>query len=147
MKTFIVILMIAAFLQASFVGVNLCLILLLSRAFAADDSANLYMSFGAGVLLGILTSQNSGLLAIMYMIASKLMSMSHNIPFFSTQLMVIPYSFVLILLFSFAQSFLYQQSVDYILILIESLLVLPVFFLVKIWEENFNFKKDIKLKY
>jgi hypothetical protein len=147
MKIYLLIIIIFCFLQASFVGVNLCLILLVARSFLADDKSNLYMGFLAGIFLGVLTTENMGFIALSFLLSIKFMNLLKRLPISENSLIVIPYSLLVITLFNFTFSFINKETLNFSLIIIETILVLPTYLILRTWEDNFTFQKDIKLKY
>jgi hypothetical protein len=146
MKIYIFLLILAAFLQTSFVPFNLVLLLLIARAYVIDDSTNLYAAFASGIFLGILSSENIGFLALTFLIAVKIASLMRKLPISTNVLTIIPVSFIIILLVTLSQNLLFSESLNLPLIIQETIISLPIFLGMRFWEERFLGKSDLRLK-
>lgn len=146
MKLFVFLLIITALLQTTFLQVNPVLVLLICRALIREEIANYYSAFFIGILLGILESKNTGFYALFFVIIVKIIHLIKSTPISAYFLTVIPTTLV----FSFALNYLkylfFGQTVNIYIPPIDALLSLPVYFLLKIWEERFVAKQGIKLK-
>lgn len=146
MKFFIFVLILASLFQTSFLPINLVLMLLIARELVYSTKANLYLAFGAGILLGLLSPQNIGFAPFIFLIVVKLVSFLRKLPFTTSFLTVLPISFVIFLSTAFIEQQVFKINTNIYLIILQSVLMLPVYFLTKMWEERFVVSKDIKLK-
>ncbi len=148
MKTLIVILIIISFVQSTILPIDLVLIILLCRAYIRTDNANLYLTFGFGLLSAHLNLQNLGFISLVYLTLVELTQIISKSRLAGNALLIVPISFVgltfnasLISLFNHESILLFPK------IFLASLISLPLFYLVRIWEERFIVKGDIKLKF
>ena len=146
MKTFILLLILAALLQSSFLPLNLVLILLICRSFVVLEYSNLILGFSIGILLGILTSQNIGFWPLVFLIMIKLASSFKKLPISSNALTIIPFSLIIVLLTSVTEKIFLNQSINISKVIAEATISLPVFLLIRLWEERFIVRSEIKLK-
>jgi len=146
MKLFIFLLIIACLVESAFLPINIVLILLISRSLNIDEDANLYMGFFSGIFLGLLSSFNLGFYALAFLISVQIIRISKKMPISANTLTVVPLSFILILLLSLAQEFFFQETFTLSSVIIQSLLALPIFIMVKFWEERFVVAPPLKLK-
>lgn len=146
MKLFFIFLLLAVFIQSSFLGINLALVLITARSFASDNKSNFYFAFMAGVLIGVLTSQNIGIWALAFVILVKALQVVKKLPVSANYLTIFPYSLVLILLIDFLTSLNLHFSFQIYKPVIEAVLVVPIFVIIKFWEERFVPTPAIKLK-
>ncbi len=147
MKIFLLILLIAIFLQASVVNLNLCLILLVVRSLVVEKRENLYLAFIAGIFLGLLTTRNLGFYPLVFVLLIKLLSIlnrSRVTP--ANYLLVLPICAIIFTSFEYLELFLFGQSVKFIKIIVEILLVIPIFLITTILEDRFTPKGGMKLK-
>ncbi len=140
MKTLIIILIIAAFLQTTILPINLVLIILICRAYLKSDKANLYLGFVFGAFVAHLNLNNLGAGSLIYLSAVAIVQALSKLRLASNPLLIVPISFVFL---SLVQPTAWELSK----ILISSLLALPVFYLIRFWEERFIVKREIKLRF
>lgn len=137
----------AAFAQSSFLNVNLVLILLLCRSLAVTDNENYLIGFGIGVLLGVLSFQNIGFWPLAFLVVIKLIYIIKRLPISFPLLTSAPLLVLFIVLIAFLESFIAGLGFDINKVLFESALVLPGYFLVRLFEDRFvAINRDIKLK-
>lgn len=146
MKLFIFILILAAFLQSSFIPINLCLILLICRSLALDEKANYVIGFITGLFLGILTSVNLGFWPLIFVIVVKLVHLSRKSPISAYALTILPLTFSISLLVLYIQTFIFSQTFNITPAITQAALALPLFFLIRFWEERFELRPEIKLR-
>ncbi len=145
MKTFILILIIAAFLQSSFIPINLVLILLISRSLSLIDQANLAAAFLGGILLGLLSAANLGFWALVFLMVVKLIELIKKLPFSVNILTIIPVSLLLILAVEYSQQLLLGQTLSLTKVIVETVLVLPTYFVFNLLERG-AFTPELKLR-
>jgi len=146
MKLFIFILILACFLQGAFLPLNIALILLISRSLIAVERSNLYLAFIAGILLGLLTSLNIGFYALIFIVMVELTHLLRKSPLSANILTVVPLTFLFLLALSLLEQFIFGSAVQTSLLLIQAVLSLPIFLLVRFWEERFIIAAPLKLK-
>lgn len=146
MKLFILFLVLACFLQTTLIPINLCLIFLISRAFVVDEKENYFLAFFGGILLGLLFPVNLGFYAVIFLVIIKLVSVIRQSGFASNIIIILPLSLLLFTANSFLQGQFLGQTINYSLILIETGIMLPIYVLVKLWEERFIVKPHLKLR-
>lgn len=139
MKTLIIILIIASFLQTTIVSINIVLLILICRAYLKTDRANLYLAFVFGLLAGHLNLNILGMTSLVYLLIVSSTHALSKLRLASNPLLVVPISFIFLSLDQFAAWNLSK-------IIISSFLSLPAFYLIRLWEERFIVQKDIKLK-
>lgn len=148
MRTTILILILAAFLQTTIIPVNLVLIILICRAYIRPEKANLFLAFAFGLLVAHLTLGNLGLQSLIFLISVELAEIFSKTRFSTHSLLVIPLSFILLSADLSVNSLINHQSLQlFPRNLTGSLLSFPVFYLIRLWEERFIVQKDIKLKF
>jgi hypothetical protein len=146
MKLFIFLIFIAAFLQTSFIPLNLCLLLLICRSYTIHEAANYYLALTAGILLGILTSLNSGFYSLIFIGAVFLIHAVRLLPISGRFITVIPVTWVILIAVMAIESFFYHLPFKIWLPTLTSVLALPVYLIIREWEDRFVAKPGIKLK-
>lgn len=146
MKTLTLLLIIIAFLQSTILSLNLGLLILICRSYIKTEDKNLYLAFGFGLLISQLELLNFGLVSILYLIIVQLSQMFSKSPFAKHFILILPLTFILLSLNQIISSFFISQKPLFPKVIIESLLSLPIFYLIKLWEERFIVQKGIKLK-
>ena len=146
MKIFIFLLILAAFLQSSFIPINLVLILLIARSLAIPEKQNLYAAFLAGILLGLLQSQNLGFWTLSFVLLVKLLTLSKKLPFSRNLLTVLIVSGLALGLVSLGQSLYFHQAFELSKLIWEIVLSGPVYLMILFWEERFVVKPETRLK-
>lgn len=147
MKTLVIILTVASFLQSTFLPLNLVLIILIARALIRPQKTNLYLAFGGGLLISHLNLEPLGLQSLIYLILIQLTQVLTKSKVFANPLVIVPLTFILLSLNLLATSIITHQALYFLPnIFWESLIALPVFYLIRLWEERFIVSREIKLK-
>lgn len=147
MKTLITILIICAFLQSTILPIDLVLIILICRSYVLSDKANYLLAFGFGVFNAHLNLTTLGLTSLIYLILVCLTDSLSRARLAGNPLLLIPLSLVVMSINHILPSIFIHASLQlFPKILIESLLSLPIFYLVRLWEERFIVRKGIKLR-
>ncbi len=147
MKTIIIILIIAAFLQTTILPLDLVLIILICRAYVRAEKGNLNLGFLIGLLISHLNLTPLGIQSILYIFSIQITQMLSKSRLAGNSFIIIPLSFTFLLTNEVINSQVLHQTLQiFPKVLIESILALPVLFLLKFWEERFIVRKDIKLK-
>lgn len=146
MRLFIILILLSAFIQTSFLPINLCLILILSRSLVSYKRSNYILGTVSGIILGVLNGQNIGFWALVFLIVSAIIHSTKKLPFSFTYITVIPIAFLASLMVSFLEKTFFGQTINFVKVFIEAFLTLPAYIFIKFWEERFVVRTDIKLK-
>lgn len=139
MKTLIIILIIASFLQTTIIPIDLVLLILICRSYIKSDRTNFYLAFFFGLLVGHLNLGSPGPQSLLYLTFVAVTQVLSRLRLAANPLLIVPISFVFL--------FLNQLGTwELSKILFSSFLSLPVFYLIRLWEERFIVEKEIKLK-
>lgn len=147
MKTLIFVLIICSLIQETIWPLDLVLIILICRSMIRTDPANLYLSFAFGLLISHLGLTTLGIKSLIYLVSAEGTQILSKSRFSTNPFLIVPVSFIFLLadaIFSQLPSTLTFQILPRVIL--ESLLALPVFYLVRLWEERFIVHKGIKLK-
>lgn len=146
MKTLIIILIIASFLQTTIIPIDLVLLILICRSYIKSDRANLYLAFAFGLLVGHLNLVSPGLQSLVYLTLVVATGVLSRLRLAGNPLLILPIAFVLLSLNQLVSSFLMHETLEFSKIILSTLLSLPLLYLVRLWEERFIVEKEIKLK-
>ncbi len=146
MKSFIFILTLAIFLQASFLPVNLVLLLLISRALIKSDKANYYLALYGGILYGLLTSSNIGFYSIILILFVQIIEILKKSRLSTHPLTVLIVIAIANLVLTLIESLFFHQQILIQVLILTTVLALPVYGLMRIWEERFVPDRAIRLK-
>ncbi len=147
MKTITAILILLAFFQATFLPLNLVLITLIARSFIKNDVANYYLAFGVGVLISVLNLSPVGWDSLLYLVAVVLVQLFGRSRFTNNSLLIVPIALVITTGCRLGLYLILGISpVIWPYVLIEAAMALPVLLLLRLWEERFIVRRDIKLK-
>lgn len=146
MKTLLLLITLFAFLQSAFLGVNLVLVLLIARSLVVSDRDNLYMAFFGGLILSFLTQINLGYLPLVFILIVKLGEFIKTFPLSFNLLMIFVSGSVLIAIASGLNMIFIDQNLNLYIHLIETILVVLFYFVIKLWEERFVIKSHMKLR-
>lgn len=141
MKTFILALIVLSFLQSTIIPFDLVLMTLICRSYIKTDRSNLFLAFAFGLLDGHLSLSNLGLRSMVYLLVVQATESLSKSRLSINPFLIIPLSFILLSI-----NELVIKGLIFPKVLVESLLSLPIFYLVRLWEERFIVRKDIKLK-
>lgn len=147
MKTLILILIIISFIQSTILPVNLVLIILIARSLIRPGKENLILAFCFGFLISHLNLQILGYTSLLYLVLIQLTEVLSKTRLSANPLLIMPLTALLSLTYLMITSFLTHQSPQIIpQVLIESAVSLPIFYMVRLWEERFIVRKEIKLR-
>lgn len=147
MKTLIAILIIVSFIQTTFLPLDLVLLILIYRSYIKPDRHNLFLAFGFGLLNAHLNLTPMGLQSFINLILIVFTEGLSKSKLAGNSLLIIPLSLILLSVNQIALSIIIGQTIAlFPKILWESILALPLFYLVKLWEERFIVRGEIKLK-
>lgn len=146
MKTLIIVLIIASLLEATILPINLVLIILICRSYLKSDKTNLFFAFFFGLLDGHLKLTVLGLTSLSYLLAITIVASLSKSRLSSNAFLIVPVSFSILLVNQIILNYFTHQTLQILKVFFESLISLPIFFLIKGWEERFIVRKEIKLK-
>lgn len=147
MKTLVIILIIASFLQTTVLPIDLVLMILICRSYIKISSSNLYLAFIFGVLISHLNLVTLGLDSLIFIVCVQITQGLSKTRLAGNFLLIIPITFVLLSLSGILTSVFLNQSLEiFPKVLLESLIALPLLYALKMWEERFKVSGDIKLK-
>ncbi len=151
MKTLIISLIIASFLQTTILPIDLVLLFLICRAYIKSNKSNLYLAFAFGLFLSFLNLANFGLESIIFLIIIQATQMMSRSRLAGNPLLIIPVSLFFLVINQFINQVINApvnfQIFPFIKLLLESFLSLPALYIVRLWEERFVVQKGIKLKF
>ncbi|HLC87832.1 MAG TPA: hypothetical protein VJG66_02145 [Patescibacteria group bacterium] len=146
MKTFLLLLILSSFIQSAFLPFNLVLVLLVARSLAVEDRNNLVLAFAGGLALSFLTQTNLGYWPLVLVLTVKLTGMIKKLPLSFNPLIIFLSGIVIVWAVALTGSVFINEKIQISNHLIESVLIVPVFYLVRAWEERFVVKGTIRLK-
>lgn len=148
MKTVISVFLIASFLETTVLPLNLVLLILICRSFIKTEKSNLYLAFGFGLLTSHLNLTPLGLNSLLYLMAVEVTQLLSKFRLATNSILIIPLAFVLLSATSTLASLVLGQTISvFPKVIFESILSLPIFYLVRLWEERFIVKKEMKLRF
>ena len=146
MKTLIICLIIASFVHYTIIPINLVLIILICRSYIISDKTNFFLAFAFGLLDSHFNLITLGLTSLIYLISVAIVESLSRSRLAGNAFLIVPLVFGLLLVNQAILLYFTRQSLEINKILLEALISLPIFYLVKIREEHFVVRKEIKLK-
>lgn len=147
MKTLILILIIISFIQNTILPVNLVLIILIVRAVIRPEKNNLILAFVFGLLSSHLSLQTAGLQSLIYLCLVQITQVLSKSRISAHPFLIIPLTVFLSAVNLIIVSLFNRQSIQLMpQVIIESIFSLPIFYLLRLWEERFIVRKEIKLR-
>lgn len=146
MKALIVVLTVAAFLQGTILPLDLVLIILICRSFLRADKANLYLAFAFGLLISHLTLTPLGLESIVFLLLVQILGSFSKSRLAQNPLSLVPICFFALVVNQVILWVFTHQLLQITPKFFEAVLSLPIFYLVRFWEERFIARKDIRLR-
>lgn len=146
MKAFLLFIVLFAFLQSAVLTLNLVLVILIARSLVLDDGENLISAFFGGLILSLLTQTNLGYWPLVLILTVKLGQLLKSLPVSFNPIMIFIAGAVQILMVVLLNKFFINERIEIYPHIIEAVLVLPAYFLIRIWEERFVAKSTIKLR-
>lgn len=148
MKTLIFILIILSFLQTTVLPVNFLLIILICRNFIKGGKENFYLAFAFGFLISLLNLLPLGIISVVYLMLAMITQLVSMSRFTRSSILIVPLVAFALVVHDFTVNIITNQH--FVLtptLLWELFSILPVFYLVRLWEERFIIRKGIKLKF
>ena len=135
-----------SFLQGTILPIDLVVVVLICRSFLSFDRTNLWLAFSFGLLLALLQSYTLGNISLIYLLIVTMVYLFKKTDFATWEVSLLPVSLILLLFNKFALSLFTRSTINLKLVAVEMIFILPVYLAVKIWEERFIPRKDIRLK-
>lgn len=146
MKTLIIVLIVASFLQTAILPIDLVLLILICRAYIKSEKQNLFLGFAFGLLTAHLNLTGLGLTSLIYLFVIQATQMLSKIRLAGNPLLIVPISLVLLAFNQGVNALVNHQTLELTQVVFASLLSLPILFLLRLWEERFIVRKEIKLR-
>jgi|SRR3989344_1216417 len=146
MKTLIILLIFLSFIQVSLIPLDLVLIVLIIRAYLLPEERNLYLAFGFGIFISFLGSGTLGVQSLIYLVVIQAIHLFKKTPFSSNYLLLLPLVTGVLTASAFLVAYSQKSSITWQNIFWEVFLSFPVYFILRLWEERFVVKKEVKLK-
>ncbi|MCL4367469.1 hypothetical protein M1563_04860 [Patescibacteria group bacterium] len=146
MSAIVLFLILLSFLEATILPGPWVLVALIARSFIIDSKSNYYLAFAFGLLIALLTATPLGILSLIYLIIVKIVHLLSKLPFSSKWWMVVPICLVMLILAEGLQSLVFHYSINFIQIILQTIASVPLYFLLRIWEERFYPQKEVRLK-
>lgn len=147
MRALIFVLILLSFFQATFLPLNLVLLIISLRAYIKVDKTNLYLAFFLGLLVSLLLQDTLGIYCLIFLISITIAHLTTKSPFSRHNLTVLPLSLLILLMnYIIVAVFKGQFYLPIQNLIIETFLSLPIYIVLRTWEERFVVKQEIKLK-
>lgn len=147
MKTLIVVLILLSFLQATLVPFDLVLIFLILRSYISPGKENLYLGFALGLLISYLANLPLGIYSLVYLTLIQATYLYRKTPFSNSIFLSLPLIIIALSISSLVISLTIHASLQlWPKVLQEILVAIPVYFILKIWEERFVLRPETKLR-
>ncbi len=146
MKTLIVILIIASFIQTTILPIDLVSLVLICRSYLKSDQANLYLAFFFGIFISHLNLVSIGFQSLIYLSFVEATAILSKLRLAGNPLLIVPLTFFFVTFNQLASSILSHNTFEFSKVILVSFLSLPILLLVRLWEERFIVRKEIKLR-
>jgi len=141
------ILIFVSFIQSTILPVDLVLMILICRSYIRPDKNNLYLAFVFGLIDGLLNLTTMGFQSLIYLILVALTESLSKSRLAGNPLLIVPLSLILLSVNYVSLSLLGGQSIQiFPKVIFEAFLSLPILYIVRLWEERFIVRREIKLK-
>lgn len=146
MNLLITVLFFITFLEGTIIPFDLVLVILIARSFIVQEKSNYYLAFFFGLLASLLLSYPLGFLSLIYLFSVQVSHIIKTTNLAAYWIIVLPLTFSLLLLEQLILKLLNISNFNLFFLLIPTILVLPIYFIIRFWEERFIVSKEIKLK-
>jgi hypothetical protein len=147
MNVLIGFIILAAFLQTSFLGLNIVLLIIIARSFLLETKANYFLAFFAGILVGLLSAQNIGFWPLIFLVSVKIAHVIRKLPFSISILTFIPVVISCVLIASTSELVFLKQTINWTKVIGEIVVSIPIFIFIRFWEDKFFIRPStVKLK-
>src|SRR3989344_673246 len=142
---FLIILLLAALVQSSFLPINLVLVFLVCKVMMTKQEHYLTLSFFSGLFLGFLQLINLGFYAIVFLIVSKIAQIFRSSPLSANVFTVSALAGAIFLAVAAVEKLILGISFHYTKIIYETLSALLTCLFIYLWEDRFV-SKPLKLR-
>lgn len=146
MKGLIIILVFASLIQSTFLPINLVLTILIIRSFIVDTKSNFYLAFIFGLVVSLLQGQMMGLISLINLFSVSLVTVLKRSQIVQNLITLMLAGVVLLTIDNIIQSLIAQASLDFKLAIYQTIILIPMYLLVRFLEERFVVQEEIKLK-
>lgn len=146
MKVLIIVLIIASFLESTIISLDLVLIILICRSFIRPGKSNLSLAFAFGLLSSHLSLTPLGLESITFLVLITITEILSRSRLSQSPFLIIPICSIAIAINQFATVAFTYETLTLNPIIYGGILAFPIFYLIRIWEERFIVRKEIKLR-
>lgn len=146
MNLLIAVLLLISFLESTILPFDLILIILIARSFIVTERSNYFLAFFFGILVSLLLGYPLGLLSLIYLFAVVMAHIIKTTDLAVYWIIILPLTFLLLSFEQFILQILNISNFNFSSLMIPIIIILPIYFLVRFWEERFVVAKDIKLK-
>lgn len=146
MKILLLLLILFAFFQSAVSTLNFVLIILIARSLVLESKENLVLAFFGGFMLSFLTQTNLGYWPLLLILVTRLGHLLRKLPVSFNPVMVFIAGSIQVLLVLMAGKFFIGSGFEVYPHLYETLLVVPSYYLIRMWEERFVPKSELRLK-
>lgn len=147
MRAFIFVLILASFIQAAILPINLVLLLIVIRSYIKVEKENLFLAFSFGLLVSFLQHSPLGLYSLLYLVLVEITHLFSRVPISRNFFTIIPMLIIILVLNDVLSLLIEGLSIHiYPQILIEGILILPIYIVLRLWEERFVVRREVRLK-
>lgn len=146
MKGLIIILVFACLIQSTFLPINLVLTILIIRSFIVDAKSNFYLAFIFGLVISLLQGQMMGLISLINLFLVSLVTVLKRSQIVQNLITLMLAGVALLSVDNIIQSLIVQASLDFKLAIYQTIILVPMYLLVRFMEERFVVQDEIKLR-
>lgn len=146
MNLLIAVLFFITFLEGTILPFDLVLVILIARSFIVAQKSNYYLAFFFGLLASFLLGYPLGFLSLIYLFSVQVSHMIKTTNLAAYWIAILPLTIFLLFFEQFVLKLLGLANFNLSFLIIPTILILPVYFIVRFWEERFIVSKEIKLK-
>lgn len=146
MRGLIIILVFACLIQSTFLPINLVLMILIIRSFIVDAKSNFYLAFIFGLVISLLQGQMMGFISLINLFSVSLVTVLKRSQIVQNLITLMLAGVALLTIDNIIQSLIAQASLDFKLAIYQTIILIPMYLLVRFLEERFVVQKEIKLR-
>lgn len=146
MRGLIFILIFASLIQSTFLPINLVLMILIIRSFIVDSKSNFYLAFIFGLVVSLFQGQIIGLVSLINLFSVAIVSVLKRSQIAQNLITLMLAGFALLTIDNIIQSLIAKISLDFKLAIYQTIILIPMYLLVRFLEERFIVQKEIKLR-
>lgn len=146
MNLTVAVLFFITFLKGAILPFDFVLMILVARSFIVAEKSNYYLAFFFGLLGSVLLGYPLGLLSLIYLISVQVSHIIKTTHLAAYWIVILPLTFFCLFIEQLILKLLNISNFNLTFIIIPTILILPIYFIVRFWEERFIVTKEIKLK-